>query len=308
MGQVYLAINKITGQKMALKIQYPGVDKAIDSDVAALKRILSISKILPADINTDGIFNEIKLMLTQELNYSYEAEQTLAYSILVESDTRFKVPRVFKEFCGPKVLATEYMEGLRADHPLIQGLSIERRNRLGSNFLDLYFKELFSWNNLQTDPHLGNYKIQIDSFGNDVIVLLDFGAIKKFEDFFISSYRKMLKGAIVADDPLFFEGARGLGFVCDTDSAEYIEKFHLLCKATVEPFTHTSSVPFNWKENDLPKRVIKNAFQFRHYDLRTPPQELVFLDRKTAGVFMFLSALGVQFNPRNLINPYLESI
>jgi predicted unusual protein kinase regulating ubiquinone biosynthesis (AarF/ABC1/UbiB family) len=308
MGQVYQAMVKATGKKLALKIQYPGVDKAIDSDVAALKRILSISKILPDGLNTDGLFNEIKTMLHQELNYELEAQYTLAFRELLAGDNRFKVPEIFPEFCSRKVLATEFMEGLRPDHELVQSLSQERRNSIGLNFLDLFFKELFVWNHLQSDPHLGNYKIQLGSKpGEDVIVLLDFGATKKFTAEFITAYRKMIKGAVTKDDKMFFSGAEGLGFIKPSDTEEYIAAFHRFCRQAVEPFSEPGS-DFNWKENDLPKRVIKNAFEFRRFELRTPPQELVFLDRKTAGVFMFLSALRSRFSALEVITPYLESL
>jgi predicted unusual protein kinase regulating ubiquinone biosynthesis (AarF/ABC1/UbiB family) len=308
MGQVYLAVRKDTKEKVALKVQYPGVDKAIDSDVAALKRILSISKILPEGLKTDGLFNEIKSMLQQELDYATEARLTEQYRSLLNGDRRFKVPKVYPQYSTEKILATEYMEGFRADHDVIQNLSQDRRNRLGTNFLDLYFLELFRWNNIQSDPHLGNYKIQLgSSAADDAIVLLDFGATKQFTPDFISAYKKLMKGAITSDNELFFRGARDLGFLNDSDSEAYVTAFTKFCHQTVEPFKEVQP-EFNWKESDLPKRVIKNAFEFRHYDLRTPPQELVFLDRKTAGVYMFLSALKATFHPRPLISPYLDSI
>lgn len=319
MGQVYLAIVKATGEKIALKIQYPNVEKAIDSDVSAIRRILSLAKILPSGIDTTGIFEEIKTMLRQELDYVSEAQLTEDYAKLVGNDQRFIVPKVFSRYCTSKVLATEYIEGLKADHPIIQNLSQARRNSLAESFLDLYFKELFLWRLVQTDPHLGNYKVQLDSKGQDKIVLLDFGATKLFANEFLSSYKKMIKGAIDNDDVSFFAGAEGLGFITKTDSAEYIEVFKKFCHETVEPFWDYSDVrntakkvkpdgTYNWKTNDLPTRVVKSAFQFRKFELRTPPQDLLFLDRKTAGVFMFLNSLNAEINARKIITPYFETI
>ena len=319
MGQVYLAVVKSTGVKIALKIQYPNVEKAIDSDVAAIKRILSLAKILPSGIDTSGIFEEIKTMLRQELDYIGEAQLTEDYAKLIGDDSRFIVPKVFRRYCTAKVLATEYIEGLKADHPIIQNLAQVRKNRLAENFLDLYFKELFVWRLVQTDPHLGNYKIQLDSKGFDKIVLLDFGATKLFSIDFLSSYKKMIKGAIDNDDETFFTGATGLGFITKTDTAEYIEVFKKFCHDTVEPFWDYNDIrnvakkvksdgTYNWKANDLPTRVVKSAFQFRKFDLRTPPQDLLFLDRKTAGVFMFLNALNAEINARKIISPYFETV
>lgn len=319
MGQVYLAIIKSTGQKIALKIQYPNVEKAIDSDVSAIKRILSLAKILPTELDTSGVFDEIKTMLRQELDYTSEAKLTEDYAALVGDDTRFVVPKVFRRYCTSKILATEYIEGLRADHAIVQNLSQVRKNKLAENFLDLYFKELFHWRLVQTDPHLGNYKIQINSQGLDKIVLLDFGATKLFPVEFLASYKKMIKGAIDNDDTSFISGATGLGFISKTDSPEYIDFFKKFCHSTVEPFWDYNDIrntekkvkpdgTYNWKTNDLPTRVVKNAFQFTKFDLRTPPQDLLFLDRKTAGVFMFLNSLSAEINARKIITPYFETI
>ena len=306
MGQVHLATVISSGQKIALKIQYPDLEKAIDSDVAALKKILSFSKILPSGLDLTEIFEEIKMMLKQELDYFLEAEQTTHYRKLIENDKRYVVPAVIERYSNGRVLATEYVEGLKSDHSLIQSLSAARRNKLSENFLDLYFSEIFHWNFVQTDPHLGNYKIQIDSMGDDKLVLLDFGATKKFESDFIAAYRKMIKGAVLEDSEIFLTGAMALGFVVASDSPEYIKTFQSFCYETVEPFKSIGN--YNWKTNDLPKRVVKNAIQFKNFDLRAPPREILFLDRKTAGVFTFLSVLGADINARKIIDPYLNDV
>lgn len=76
MGQVHTAIIKSTGQKIALKIQYPDVSTAIDSDIKALKTLLNLSKILPKGLNLDPVMTEVKQMLYQELDYITEANLT----------------------------------------------------------------------------------------------------------------------------------------------------------------------------------------------------------------------------------------
>ena len=63
---------------------------------------------------------------------------------------------------------------------------------------------------------------------------------------------------------------------------------------------------YNWKQTDLPGRVVKKAMQFKNFDLRSPPQEILFLDRKTGGVFIFLSVLSADINARKIIEPFLK--
>ncbi len=319
MGQVHQAVIKSTGEKIALKIQYPLLENAIDSDIKSLKVLLQFSKLIPSEINLDSVFEEIKSMLRQELNYTLEAELTEKYRLLVDDDSRFVVPQVYFQYSTSKVLATKYVEGLKADHPLVQSLSQNRRNRLSENFIDLYFKELFSWNLVQTDPHLGNYKVQIDSLGEDRLVLLDFGACRSFPEPFMDSYKKMIKGSITGDRDLFFTGAKGLGFVIDTDRDDYIKAFTTFCDETVEPFWTTDDPRntadkvnadgrYKWAKTDLPSRVVKKAIQFKNFDLRTPPKDILFLDRKTGGVFIFLSVLKAHINARKVIDSYLKTV
>ncbi len=319
MGQVHLARIKSTGEKIALKIQYPHLEQAIDSDIKALKTLLNLSQLIPSEMKLDSVFNEIKLMLRQELNYLKEAELTENYRQRIINDPRFCVPKVYRRYCTDKVLATEYLEGLKADHPLIQSLSQQRRNQLSENFIELYFKEIFEWNLVQTDPHLGNYKIQIDPLGNDRLVLLDFGACTSFSQDFMNSYRRMIKGSIEFNREMFLKASGELGFIINTDSPEYIKVFESFCYETVEPFW-TYEDPrnvlkkigpdqcYHWKQNDLPARVVKKAYQFKNFDLRSPPKDILFLDRKTGGVFIFLSVLNAHINARKIVHPFLQHI
>lgn len=317
MGQVHKAKIKGTNQYIALKIQYPNVDKAIDSDVSALKTLLKVSKILPDGLDLTAIFEEIKVMLRQELDYVQEAKLTMDYYDHLKDDSRYVVPQVIQQFSNQKVLATEYIEGLRADHSMIQALSQSRLNRLAENFISLYFREIFEWNLVQTDPHLGNYKVQIDPLGNDRLVLLDFGASRRFSTDFIRSYRNMIRGSVLNNEKIFLKASRELGFVRDTDSTEYIQTYRDFCYETVEPFwTHddprnklkkiAADGTYPWKESDLPGRIVKKAMLFKNFDLRSPPREIIFLDRKTGGVFIFLSILKAQINARKIIEPYLS--
>ncbi len=306
MGQVHKAVIKKTGDVIAIKIQYPDVGKAIDSDISALKKLLKFSRVIPSSIDLTAVFEEIKSMLQQELDYENEARLTTQYRQLIKDDSRFVVPKVYSRYSNSNVLTTEYLEGLRADHPLIQSLSQKRRNALSINFLDLYFKEIFEWNLIQTDPHLGNYKIQIDPLGNDRLVLLDFGACREFDTKFMQAYRRMIKGSVLTDQTLFRAAAKKLGFIIDSDKPEYLKAFEEFCFETVEPFKTYET--YSWKESDLPGRVVKKAIQFKNFDLRSPPREILFLDRKTGGVFIFLSVLKADINARKVIDPYLAQV
>lgn len=320
MGQVHRARVKSTGQTIALKIQYPNVDKAIDSDLRAIKTLLGALKLLPKDINLDPVFTEVREMLIQETNYDLEAQLTEEFHARLAGDSRFIVPQVLREFSGTKILATTFERGLRVDDSLIQSLPQERRNRLAMNFLDLYFKEIFEWGVVQTDPHAGNYRIRISPDGHDQLILLDFGATRTYEKIFLHAYQRMLKGSLLNDRALFFDATMELKFIQESDDPELKKIFEEFCMETVEPFIAyedprnnrnqiAADGTYDWKNTDLPQRLSKKIFEIvRKHTWRTPPREMLFLDRKTGGVFIFLSILRAKIRGRELILKYTEKV
>lgn len=318
MGQVHRARIKATGESIVLKIQYPNVDRAIESDLKAIKTLLNTLKLLPKDFDIDPLFKEVRQMLEQETDYEIEAQLTEDYYARLQGDKRFVVPRVIREFSGPKILATTFERGIRADDPLIQSLPQERRNKIALNFLDVYFKEIFEWGVVQTDPHNGNYRIRIDPQGHDQLVLLDFGATRAYKDDFLVPYRRMIKGALFNDRAAFLTEATHLGFVEEGDAPELVKIFEEFCKEMVEPFI-TADDPrnsaglisadgtYDWKNTDLPQRISKKVIQIlRNHAWRTPPEEIVFLDRKIGGVFIFLSVLRAKVRGRDILLKYIE--
>lgn len=307
LGQVHRATIKSTGEKIALKIQYPGVDKAIESDLRALKSFFSMMKFLPKGKTTDQIFEEVRAMLVQEMDYQLEMQETELYAERLKGDSRFIVPKIYHEFCGPKLIATSFESGINPGEDLISNLSLARRNKLAANFMELYFKELFEWGVVQTDPHLGNYKVRISPTGEDQLVLFDFGATRKYPQDFLNPYYEMIQSLIAQDPEKLSQAAFKLKFLTESDNAALKKLFEEFCMMTVEPFTKDEI--YDWGNSDLPQRLTKKVFQMiQKFELRPPPREILFLDRKTGGVFIFLKVLRAEFNGRPLLLKYLKNI
>lgn len=318
LGQVHRARVKASGEWVALKVQYPGVEKAIDSDLKAIRSFMGLLNLLPGERQTDTLFREVQEMLHQEMNYSLERQQTLRYGQHLQGDSRFVVPRILPEFCGEKVIATSFEKGLSPDDPLIQTLSLERRNRLALHFLELYFLEVFRWGYVQTDPHLGNYKIRLQADGRDQLVLLDFGAVREYDPQFLNAYYRMVKAALLRNTEALKKASLDLKFIEESDSPQLQKLFEEFCLMTVEPFLDPTDPKalfqspqgcYQWKKSDLPRRLTQKAFEIiRNFPLRTPPREVVFLDRKTGGVFVFLSVLEAEIRGRELILEFLKDV
>jgi predicted unusual protein kinase regulating ubiquinone biosynthesis (AarF/ABC1/UbiB family) len=319
LGQVHRATIKKTGDDIVLKVQYPNVDKAIDSDLRAIRTFIQFIKVLPQDTALDPVFEEIKEMLLQESDYEQEALKTQLFRERLKDDSRYIVPKVYPEYSNKKILASSFERGLRIEDTLIQSLSQERRNHLACNFLDLYFHELFIWRDLQTDPHAGNYKIRISADGKDQWVLFDFGATRSYTETFLNAYHRMIKGALNSDVAMLKLAAKDLKFIYDNDDQALVEKFQEFCNETIEPFM-TKDDPrqkgpvdndgnYDWKNTDLPQRLSKHVLDIiKNFKWRTPPREILFLDRKTGGVFIILTLLKAKMNARPIILKYLDAV
>lgn len=319
LGQVHRARRKTDGVWLAMKVQYPGVDQAIDGDLKALQSVLSISKLIPKGPKYDELFKEVRAMLHQEVDYTRELETTRHFRAKLADDSRFIIPDVIPELSTRRILTTTFEEGLPVDSPEVLALSQERRNALGAAALALYFRELFEFGAVQTDPHFGNYRVRLGKDGApDQLVLLDFGAVRKLSKSFLDPYLEMIRGAHSRDAERVIKGATSVGFLVPEDTDEMKKVFVDLCFMITEPFygpttpgirpeAFTSSGAYRFGESDLPLRVAKKAGQLAMtFKFRTPPREIVFLDRKLGGMFVFLSVLKAELNGNEIIFSYID--
>lgn len=321
MGQVYRATIKSSGTLLALKVQYPGVDKAIDSDLNSLKTILSVSHLIPNGSNFDEIFREVRMMLHYEVDYLRELENFELFRNKLADDPRFIIPLVYPEFSTKRLLAMSYEEGLGFDYKKVEDLDQIRRNKIGAALTDLMFKEIFEWRMVQTDPHFGNYKVKLaDKFcAEDRIVLLDFGAVRIFPKRYIDAFSELVISALNHDASANFRAGVKLGFLKEEDPAKVRDLFAKICFMAIEGFeeqyaspkndgSEEGSNPYCWGTCRLVERLAeltKDAiFAFK---FRPPPREAIFLDRKMIGVYTTLTRLDFRMGPRGLLLKYIEA-
>ena len=102
-------------RKLAMKIQYPGVAKSIDTDVANITMILNRFNIFPRGMYADSAISTAKKELKWECDYEREAAYAEKFARLLASDSAFVVPKVFHDLTTKKVFTTEYFDGLVLD-------------------------------------------------------------------------------------------------------------------------------------------------------------------------------------------------
>jgi predicted unusual protein kinase regulating ubiquinone biosynthesis (AarF/ABC1/UbiB family) len=316
MGQVYRA--KYLGQDIVLKVQYPGIDQSIDSDIKTLQMFFKLTKILPDSQAFQDIFDEIKVMLIRETDYSLERETMDLMRSRLPENGPWIIPKTYPELSSKRVLAMEYIPGLQINDPKLLELSQEKRNAIGFALLDSLFKELFVWRLIQSDAHPGNYLVQVSESGVK-LVLLDYGAMRKLPEKFVSQFKKMSLCALNGDKEGVIKYGKRLDYL-RVEEDEVAEKiFFEICSKSLTGFMKDYESPsldgsiwsdqdFRWHENHVVTHMAglaSNAiFKVR---MRPPPKEAIFLDRKLAGIFSILSRLQVTYGPGKLLRQYLEN-
>lgn len=304
-GQVYRAFYKPEKIWVALKIQYPKAQEAIANDLKILRSVLSLAEIFPNIPQFDLLYEEIRDMLLQEIDYHRERDYNLEFSQKVAGDPRFLIPKVVPELTTHRVIATRLEEGLAIDSPEVANWPLARRNDLARKVLEFYMLELFEWGLVQTDPHFGNFRIRASDQG-DSLILYDFGACRRFTADFIVTYRNLIRATIEKDMPRFWDSAFRIGFLEFEDPVGLKDSFFEFCRLMIEPFRPEVGV-YNFGASDLPKRMAPKVTEvLKNYKLRVPPKDVIFLDRKTTGVFVILSKLGAEFPAHEVLTRFLN--
>ncbi|MCY4043865.1 MAG: AarF/UbiB family protein [Cellvibrionales bacterium] len=305
LAQVHRAMDPNSGQTLCLKIQYPGVADAIESD---LNGLASLFRWLQWKSHTafKSWLSDTHALLRMECDFTHEAAMMAQFSNHLFDDDRFVVPTLFEDLSSQEILVTSFESGVAPDHESIANLSQGRRNALGKALFDLFLLELFSLGILQTDPNFGNYRIRLNQ-NQDQWVLLDFGAVMAFDADFLLAVKALISASLENDEPGIRQGAIELG-VMQKDFPESVQAaFADLCRLLMEPFLNNNPDALNaegqycWHLSYLPKRAAKlvasNALS--QYFV-TPSCEFTLFCRKLLGVYRLLSQLNAEFTPKNL--------
>ena len=296
-GQVHRAHAR--GGPVAVKVQYPGVAKSIDSDLAMLERLartwLSVTR---RTIDVATIFEELSTILHLEADYVRERANVEEYRGIVASDDRFVVPRTFPALTTPRVLTMSFEEG----RPVRAWLDTQpaRADRLAfaRALLDLYCREFFEYGFVQTDPNPANFLVRADGR----VVLLDFGATIRYDATFRAQYVALLQAIAAHDEARVVERAVSFQLLDPRESGETRHLFFKLLENAVEPFA-AAGQPFVFRGQDYLKRSREISGRFtRALQFSPPPRKLLFLHRKLGGLFNLLKRMDVRMD----LGPYWD--
>ncbi|HDM8226565.1 ABC1 kinase family protein [Vibrio campbellii] len=301
-GQVHQAYSD-AGDNLAVKVQYPGVRKSIDSDVDNVGTLLKVVGLIPESVDYKGLLEEAKKQLHDEADYAREAHFAIRYHDALKDHPHFVVPKIHTESSSDAVLAMEFIDGSPIEQ--IEHYDQSTRDFVMHSLLELLFRELFEFKMVQTDPNFANY-LYIENTRQ--IGLLDFGATREYSEQFSTGYRQAFASVVNDDEQGLNNALEQIGFFSKTIMPAQRQAILDLVKMACEPMLVDE--PYDFKASGLAQKLREagTILSMEQDYWHTPPADALFLHRKIGGMYLLAARIGAKVNIRQLVSPYLQII
>jgi len=298
-GQVHRA-QTVDGRDLAIKVQYPGVRRSIDSDVNNVAALMRLSGAMPKTLDITPMLAEAKRQLHEEADYEREGYYLSRFHALLADDPDFVVPTLHEDLTTRDVLAMDYVGGVGIE--TLADAPQETRDRAMAQLIGLVFRELFEFRMMQTDPNFANYRYQADT---DRIVLLDFGASREFAPEMADQFRTLMKAGLDADRSAVRRAILEIGFFAEETASHHQQLMVDMFELSMEPLKRPGA--FDFAKNDLALRMrdIGMALGADRGFWHIPPMDTLFMQRKFSGFYFLASRLKARVDLRAIIERYL---
>ncbi len=290
-GQVHRA-ELDDGRIVAVKVQYPGVDKAIEADLenAWILKAL-IARAFPG-VDPDSIFDEFKARLTEELDYRKEAANHKVLSEAWEGDSVVVIPSVVEELTTKRVLVSEWYEGSRFDE--ILGAPQKEKDRIGAEIYRFAQTCVGTLRFFSGDPHPGNYIFLPDRR----IVFLDFGCMKRLDLETLVALRRIVESVRSGSIQEMASAMRAAGYITGDSGESEAEALAKFLRALIEPVREDKVYKFTPRSrNEIAKLFVAEPQDGKNLRyIWSLPRDLVYFNRLNLGLAGVLTILGAEHN------------
>jgi predicted unusual protein kinase regulating ubiquinone biosynthesis (AarF/ABC1/UbiB family) len=304
LGQVHRAVAH-DGRALAVKLQYPDMQSAVEADLTQLKLAFAIHARMDPAVETSEILEEISARLREELDYTLEAAHTRLYAAIFAGDGLIRVPEVRPELSTKRLLTMGWLEG----RPLLayKAAPLEDRNRIACAMFRAWWYPFSHYGVIHGDPHLGNYTIFEEDGRPAGINLLDYGCMRTFPTKFVQGVIDLYSGLRDGDRDRVVHayetwGFRGL-------SADLIDVLDVWARFIYGPLLddRVRSIAEGTTPGEYGRR---EAFTV-HKALKEKgpvkvPREFVFMDRAAIGLGGVFLHLDASLNWYRMFNETIE--
>ncbi|MGF1637041.1 MAG: ABC1 kinase family protein [Cyclobacteriaceae bacterium] len=295
-GQVHRAT--IKDQKLAVKIQYPGVSESIKSDLKIVKpfavRLFNIST-----AELEHYLEEVEGKLIEETDYQLEVRRSIEISEACAHIENLRFPKYYPEYSGKRIITMDWMEGQHMKEFLATNPSQEARNRAGQALWDFYDYQIYTLKQVHADPHPGNFLFSKDGSTG----ILDFGCVKVIPEDFHKSYFRLINKDLVTNEEELLQIFHELSFLHPEDSPREREIFIGIFKQMIyllgQPFHFDT---FDFGNDDYFNEIfqlgekISGMKEVRNAKVARGSRHGLYVNRTYFGLYNLLNDLKAKVN------------
>ncbi len=301
-GQVHRGISR-DGREVAVKVQYPDVDRMVQADLKNLKALLGNLVHLFTDIDFEPIWEEVRERLLEELDYRHEAENIRRMAANYAGIPGILVPEVVEEASTGRVLTMSFVEGIPPDAAVSDLYPQRLKDQWGATLFEFTLRGLFEHRFLHADPNFANFAFREDG----AVAVYDYGCMKEIPEDIAVGYARLMDSVIHGRKAAVPEVLRNMGVFKEGGtplSRDMTDPYVDLVQEIVR-----ASPPYTFGEDDT---IYESLYELgmsnwqNATDIRFP-RDMVFIDRTLAGLFGNLSKLGASGPWRRLIKKYVAA-
>ncbi|MDR0236671.1 AarF/ABC1/UbiB kinase family protein [Acinetobacter sp.] len=290
-GQVHKATLK-NGTEVVVKVQYPGVDEACESDLKQVRLALRLMGVLKVDKKLqDRLFKEIQDSLHEELNYEIEAQNLQVFRTFHQAlDSKIIIPKVFTEYSSRRILTLSLEKGESIETASTWDLDI--RNEIGRRLILALGQQIFFLKRFHCDPHPGNFAFREDGS----VIIYDFGGVKTLSNEIITHFKALVRAARKQDIGSIETHLSALDALAE--KGEFPEELY---KAWLEVLLRPLTTQYDFAENSAHHDGIKLVKKsLKYWDVFKPSPDTLMVNRTISGQYWNLIQLKVHDNLNDL--------
>jgi predicted unusual protein kinase regulating ubiquinone biosynthesis (AarF/ABC1/UbiB family) len=290
-GQVHKAVLP-DGQQVVVKVQYPGVDEACESDLKQVRLALRLMGVLKVDRKLqDRLFNEIQDSLDNELNYQIEAQNLEVARVFHEKlDSKVIIPKVFNDYSSRHVLTLSLEEGESIE--TASAWPLETRNALGRRLFRAIGQEIFFLKRFHCDPHPGNFAFREDG----TVIIYDFGGVKILSNEIVHHFKELIQAARASDIAEIENQLDALHSLSEKGKFP-AELYEAWLEVLMRPLTTQYDFAENSAHHDGVE-LVKSSLKY--WDVFKPSPDTLMVNRTVSGHYWNMIHLKMQDNLSDL--------
>lgn len=290
-----------TGEKVAVKVQRPGLEELINIDLATfayfmegLRRFTSLGR----RFDISGVVEEFSRTLGEELDFFREGYYAERFAKDFEDDPVVYIPRVYWEYTTDRVLTLEHVRGVKINrYQELEKAGIDR-HEVASELIRIYIEQFLKHGFFHADPHPGNLFV----LPGPIITFVDFGMTGEITSEMREQFKRMVIAVVKQDVDEIVAALSALGF--------------LRRGVNLTPIRHSMEWMFDHYAEISARQVTFEDLEVIQEDIRTImyeqpfnlPSQFAFLGRAFATLNGLITGLDPQFDLVEEAKPYVQEL